>query len=217
MQGMHTPPREWSPAICGPSFPEWNTLRGVQHLHLPTPSDRPPYILPNWVKTRSHLSVDSWLNYGCVVPFSALIWNTRIGVPVRWCCGNYVQSGIKHLEPKGVKIILTIRNFLGKNIKNEKDTGKRPWVLGTGTISKQVPVRQLSGARSAQIYFKSSEGQKVTGWRKKVFYWVTNLKVNFNLKKLKQTSNFQILLAWFLQVGFLSTQECFKLWGYFDL
>lgn len=144
--------------------------------------------------------MDTWLNYGCVVPFSALIWNTRIGVPVRWGCGNYVQSGIKHLEPKGVKIILTIRNFLGKNIKNEKDTGKRPWVLGTGTISKQVPVRQLSGARSAQIYFKSSEGQKVTGWRKKVFYWVTNLKVNFNLKKLKQTSNFQILLAWFLQV-----------------
>lgn len=66
---------------------------------------------------------------------------------------------------------------------------------GPGTISKQVPVRQLSGARSAQIYFKSSEGQKVPVWRKKVFYWVTNLKVNFNLKKLKQTSNFHIPLA----------------------
>lgn len=83
---------------------------------------------------------------------------------------------------KGSKNILTIRHFLGKNIKNQKDIGKRP----RGTISKQIPVRQLSGARSAQIYFNSSEGQKVTGWRKKVFYWVTNLKVNFNLKKLKK-------------------------------
>lgn len=82
MQGMHTPPREWSPSI------QWAELPTVEYTLRGSKSETPhpfkltttnPYIPPNWVKRESN-------------PFQRAFF--FLNPPSQHCCPCIAQSWI---------------------------------------------------------------------------------------------------------------------------